>query len=152
MKLVEIINAKQTDKLVTAAVIKDCEILNKTPVVVNDAPGFIANRILIPMINEAILCLEQKVAGVLQIDTIMKLGMAHLMGPLQLADLIGLDVCLSILQVMEKGLGEKYKPANLLIELVDSGKLGFKTGEGFYTYNRDSKDLIVSDKFRDNQN
>ena len=147
MKLVEIINAKQTSKTITQNIVEICQKLDKIPVVVNDAPGFIANRILMPMINEAIISLEEKVAGVAEIDTIMKLGMAHPMGPLQLADLIGLDVCCSILEVMSEGLGVKYKPAKLLTSMVKSGKLGFKTGQGFYTYHQNSKELIVSDQF-----
>jgi 3-hydroxybutyryl-CoA dehydrogenase len=144
MKLVEIINGKKSNKAITLEIVKICQLLNKVPVVVNDSPGFIANRILMPMINEAIISLEEGVAGVAEIDEIMKLGMAHPMGPLQLADLIGLDVCCSILEVLHEGLGEKYKPASLLSKLVASKKLGIKTGEGFYTYTKGSKDLVVS--------
>ena len=123
--------------------------LGKIPCVVNDYPGFIANRILMPMINEAIYSLYEGVAGVEEIDTVMKLGMAHPMGPLQLADFIGLDVCLSILQVLVDGFGNpKYAPCPLLINMVMAGKLGVKTGEGFYTYQQGSKDLVVSERFK----
>ena len=136
MPLVEIIPGLLTEKEVTDKVIEISILLNKTPLVVSDFPGFISNRILMPMINEAILSLQEKVAGVNEIDQIMKLGMAHPMGPLQLADYIGLDVCLSILNVLKDGFGNpKYAPAVLLINMVKAGKLGVKSGEGFYQYN-----------------
>ena len=123
--------------------------LNKVPCVVNDYPGFIANKILMPMINEAISSLYEGIAGVESIDTIMKLGMAHPMGPLQLADFIGLDVCLSILNVLNQGFGNtKYAPCPLLVNMVTAGKLGLKTGEGFYQYSAGSKDLVVSSRFK----
>ena len=123
--------------------------LGKTPVEVNDYPGFIANRILMPMINEAIYSLYESVAGVEEIDTVMKLGMAHPMGPLQLADFIGLDVCLSILNVLHDGFGNpKYAPCPLLVNMVTAGKLGVKSGEGFYSWNHGTKELIVADNFK----
>jgi 3-hydroxybutyryl-CoA dehydrogenase len=135
MKLVEVINSKETDPLVTKTIISLTEQLGKIPCVVNDFPGFIANRILMPMINEAIIALSEGVSDASTIDQIMKLGMAHPMGPLQLADYIGLDVCKNILEIMEKGLNNsKYAPANLLVQKVTEGKLGVKTGEGFYKY------------------
>ena len=149
MKLVEIINGYATKPEVTETVVQMSKQLGKIPCVVNDYPGFIANRILMPMINEAIYSLYEGVAGVEEIDTVMKLGMAHPMGPLQLADFIGLDVCLSILQVLVDGFGNpKYAPCPLLINMVMAGKLGVKTGEGFYTYQQDSKDLVVSERFK----
>ena len=149
MKLVEIINGYATTPEVTETVVQMSKQLGKIPCVVNDSPGFIANRILMPMINEAIYSLYEGVAGVEEIDTVMKLGMAHPMGPLQLADFIGLDVCLSILQVLVDGFGNpKYAPCPLLINMVMAGKLGVKTGEGFYTYQQDSKDLVVSERFK----
>ncbi|PZX63616.1 3-hydroxyacyl-CoA dehydrogenase family protein [Hydrotalea sandarakina] len=149
MKLVEIINGYSTHADVTNTIIALSTQLGKTPCVVNDYPGFIANRILMPMINEAIYSLYEGVANVESIDTIMKLGMAHPMGPLQLADFIGLDVCLSILEVLHKGLGNpKYAPCPLLINMVTAGKLGVKSGEGFYVYTPGSKELIVSNRFR----
>ncbi|MDE3125370.1 MAG: 3-hydroxybutyryl-CoA dehydrogenase [Bacteroidota bacterium] len=149
MKLVEIINGYETHPDVSNTIINLSLQLGKTPCVVNDYPGFIANRILMPMINEAIYSLYEGVANVEAIDTIMKLGMAHPMGPLQLADFIGLDVCLSILEVLHKGLGNpKYAPCPLLINMVTAGKLGIKSGEGFYVYTGDSKDLLVSNRFR----
>ena len=148
MKLVEVINGYATDKAVSDTIVELSKQLGKIPSVVNDYPGFIANRILMPMINEAIISLYEGVAGVNEIDTIMKLGMAHPMGPLQLADFIGLDVCLSILRVLHDGLGNpKYAPCPLLINMVMAGRLGVKTGEGFYTYTAGSKDLIVSKQF-----
>lgn len=148
MKLVEIINGYATDAEVTKAIHELSEKLGKVPCVVNDYPGFIANRILMPMINEAILSLQEGVAGVSEIDTIMKLGMAHPMGPLQLADFIGLDVCHSILQVLYTGFGNpKYAPASLLTNMVQAGYLGVKSGEGFYKYTAGSKDLVVSERF-----
>lgn len=151
MKLVEIINGYDTHPDVSNTIIALSTQLGKTPCVVNDYPGFIANRILMPMINEAIYSLYEGVADVEAIDTIMKLGMAHPMGPLQLADFIGLDVCLSILEVLHKGLGNpKYAPCPLLINMVTAGKLGVKSGEGFYVYTATAgnKDLVVSNHFR----
>lgn len=151
MKLVEIINGYATDKQVTATIADLSRKLEKVPCVVNDYPGFIANRILMPMINEAIISLFEGVAGVEEIDTVMKLGMAHPMGPLQLADFIGLDVCLSILQVLHEGFGNpKYAPCPLLVNMVTAGYLGVKSGEGFYKYTPGSKDLIVSNRFARN--
>ena len=135
MKLVEVINSKETDPSVTKIIVSLTEQLGKIPCVVNDFPGFIANRILMPMINEAIIALSEGVSDASTIDQIMKLGMAHPMGPLQLADYIGLDVCKNILEIMEKGLNNsKYAPAALLVQKVAEGKLGVKTGEGFYKY------------------
>jgi len=149
MKLVEIINGYATEVAVTEAIVTLSRQLGKTPCVVNDYPGFIANRILMPMINEAICSLYETVAGVVEIDTVMKLGMAHPMGPLQLADFIGLDICLSILQVLNDGFGNpKYAPCPLLVNMVAAGKLGVKTGEGFYTYTPGSKDFVVSPRFK----
>jgi 3-hydroxybutyryl-CoA dehydrogenase len=148
MKLVEIINGYATDSKVTATITELSKKLGKVPCVVNDYPGFIANRILMPMINEAIYSLYEGVAGVEEIDTVMKLGMAHPMGPLQLADFIGLDVCLSILQVLHDGFGNpKYAPCPLLVNMVTARKLGVKSGEGFYVYTAGSKDLVVSPRF-----
>ena len=148
MKLVEVINSKFTSKQTTDMIITLSEKLEKIPLVVNDFPGFISNRILMPMINEAIESLDQGVADVKNIDGIMKLGMGHPMGPLQLADLIGLDVCKSILEVMLDGLkNPKYKPNKLLIELVNNGKLGIKSGEGFYDYSNSKKAEFVSKRF-----
>jgi len=148
MRLVEIINGYATDAAVTRQMVQLSTQLDKTPCVVNDYPGFIANRILMPMINEAIYSLYEGVAGVREIDTIMKLGMAHPMGPLQLADFIGLDVCLSILKVLHDGFGQpKYAPCPLLTNMVTAGYLGVKTGEGFYKYTPGSKDLVVSSRF-----
>ena len=149
MKLVEVINGYSTSKEVTNTIVELSRQLGKTPCVVNDYPGFIANRILMPMINEAIYSLYEGVAGVEEIDTVMKLGMAHPMGPLQLADFIGLDVCLSILNVLHDGFGNpKYSPCPLLVNMVTAGKLGIKSGEGFYVYTAGSKDLIVSGRFK----
>lgn len=149
MKLVEIINGYSTKKEVTDTIIELSRHLGKVPCVVNDYPGFIANRILMPMINEAIYSLYEGIAGVEEIDTIMKLGMAHPMGPLQLADFIGLDVCLSILNVLYEGFGNpKYAPCPLLVNMVTAKKLGVKTGEGFYSYQSGSKELIVSKRFQ----
>ena len=148
MKLVEIINGYATDAAITRQMVELSGKLGKTPCVVNDYPGFIANRILMPMINEAVYSLYEGVAGVPEIDTIMKLGMAHPMGPLQLADFIGLDVCLSILRVLRDGFGNpKYAPCPLLTNMVTAGYLGIKSGEGFYKYTPGSKDLVVSDRF-----
>lgn len=149
MKLVEIIRGYSTSDEVFSAIYDMSKKLNKVPVEVNDYPGFVANRILMPMINEAIITLNEGVAGVEEIDTVMKLGMAHPMGPLQLADFIGLDVCLSILNVMYQGLGNpKYAPCPLLVNMVTAGKLGVKSGEGFYKYTPGSKDLVVADFFK----
>ncbi len=148
MKLVEIINGYATNKAVTDNIVALSKQLGKVPCVVNDYPGFIANRILMPMINEAIYSLYEGIAGVEEIDTIMKLGMAHPMGPLQLADFIGLDVCLSILTVLQHGFGnQKYAPCPLLVNMVTAGKLGAKSGEGFYRYTAGSKEIIVSTRF-----
>lgn len=149
MKLVEIINGYATDSQVSNTIVELSRQLGKIPCVVNDYPGFVANRILMPMINEAIYTLYEGVAGVEEIDTVMKLGMAHPMGPLQLADFIGLDVCLSILQVLHDGFGNpKYAPCPLLVNMVTAKKLGVKTGEGFYTYTGSGKDLLVSERFK----
>jgi 3-hydroxybutyryl-CoA dehydrogenase len=149
MKLVEIINGYATDQEVTDAIVALSKKLGKIPCVVNDYPGFIANRILMPMINEAIYSLYEGVADVEAIDTVMKLGMAHPMGPLQLADFIGLDVCLSILRVLHDGFGNpKYAPCPLLVNMVTAGYLGAKSGEGFYKYVAGSKDLVVSERFK----
>ena len=135
MQLVEVINGYATEKAVTEAIVALAAVLGKTPCVVKDYPGFIANRILMPMINEAICSLYEGVAGVQEIDTVMKLGMAHPMGPLLLADFIGLDVCLAILQVLQQGFGQpKYAPCPLLVNMVAAGRLGRKSGEGFYAY------------------
>jgi 3-hydroxybutyryl-CoA dehydrogenase len=149
MKLVEVINGYATKKEVTDTIVELSKQLGKVPCVVNDYPGFIANRILMPMINEAIYSLYEGVAGVEEIDTVMKLGMAHPMGPLQLADFIGLDVCHSILNVLHDGFGNpKYAPCPLLINMVTAGKLGVKSGEGFYVYTAGSKELVVSSRFK----
>ena len=149
MKLVEIINGYATSKEVTATIVELSKHLGKIPCEVNDYPGFIANRILMPMINEAIYSLYEGVAGVEEIDTVMKLGMAHPMGPLQLADFIGLDTCLSILKVLQDGFGNpKYAPCPLLVNMVMAGKSGIKSGEGFYVYTAGSKDLVVSKSFK----
>jgi 3-hydroxybutyryl-CoA dehydrogenase len=148
MKLVEVIRGYATSDEVTKRIMELSAQLNKTPVEVNDNPGFVANRVLMPMINEAIYTLFEGVAGVEEIDTVMKLGMAHPMGPLQLADFIGLDVCLSILNVLYAGFGnQKYAPCPLLVNVVTAGHLGVKSGSGFYSYIPGSKDLVVSDKF-----
>lgn len=148
MKLVEVIRGYNTSDEVTNKIMELSKKLGKIPVEVNDYPGFVANRILMPMINEAIYSLHEGVSGVQEIDTVMKLGMAHPMGPLQLADFIGLDVCLSILNVLNKGFGNpKYAPCPLLVNMVTAGKLGVKSGEGFYKYTAGSKDLVVSAQF-----
>lgn len=145
MKLVEVINGYATDSKVTELIMDLSRKIGKIPVEVNDYPGFVANRILMPMINEAIYTLYEGVAGVEEIDTVMKLGMAHPMGPLQLADFIGLDVCLAILKVLHDGFGNpKYAPCPLLVNMVTAGKLGAKSGEGFYSYTPGSKELKVS--------
>ncbi len=152
MKLVEIIRGYSTSDEVTKTIVDLSKKLQKVPVEVNDYPGFIANRILMPMINEAINSLYEGVAGVSEIDTVMKLGMAHPMGPLQLADFIGLDVCLSILRVLQDGFGNpKYAPCPLLVNMVTAGKLGVKSGEGFYSWTHGTKDLVVSDRFATKQ-
>jgi len=149
MKLVEIINGYSTQKEVTDTVIDISKQIGKIPCVVNDYPGFIANRILMPMINEAIFSLYENVAGVEEIDTVMKLGMGHPMGPLQLADFIGLDICHAILMVLFEGFGNsKYAPCPLLTSMVYANKLGVKSGEGFYKYTAGSKELIISERFR----
>lgn len=148
MKLVEVIRGYSTTDEVTQLIMETAKKLGKIPVEVNDYPGFISNRILLPMINEAISSLFEGVAGVEEIDTVMKLGMAHPMGPLQLADFIGLDVCLAILSVLQEGFGQpKYAPCPLLVNMVTAGKLGLKSGEGFYTYSPGSKDLVVAPAF-----
>ncbi len=148
MKLVEIINGYNTSKEVTETIMKLSEALQKVPVAVNDYPGFVANRILMPMLNEAIETLYNGVAGVYEIDTVMKLGMVHPMGPLQLADFIGLDVCLSILNVLYDGFkNPKYAPCPLLVNMVQAGKLGVKSGEGFYDYSQSKKAEIISKQF-----
>ena len=149
MKLVEVIRGYDTTDAVTGTVVELSKAIGKVPVTVNDYAGFVANRILMPMINEAVQTLWQGVGGVEEIDTIMKLGMAHPMGPLQLADFIGLDTCVAILRVLHEGLGDpKYAPCPLLVQMVTAGKLGVKSGEGFYTYTAGSKDLVVSPAFR----
>ncbi|MCI4648402.1 3-hydroxybutyryl-CoA dehydrogenase [Phaeodactylibacter sp.] len=149
MKLVEVIRGYATSDETTDTVMDLSRKLGKVPVEVNDYPGFVANRILMPMINEAIISLHEGVAGVEEIDTVMKLGMAHPMGPLQLADFIGLDVCLSILNVLFEGFGNpKYAPCPLLVNMVTAGKLGAKSGEGFYTYGHGTKELVVAGAFK----
>ena len=149
MKLVEIIRGYATSDEVTKTIMDTSKSLGKIPVEVNDYPGFVANRILMPMINEAIITLHEGVAGVEEIDTVMKLGMAHPMGPLQLADFIGLDVCLSIMNVLYDGFGNsKYAPCPLLVNMVMAGKLGAKIGEGFYSHTHGTKDWIVADNFK----
>ena len=149
MKLVEVIRGYSTSDAVTKEIFDISIKLGKTPVEVNDYPGFVANRILMPMINEAIYSLFEGVAGVEEIDTVMKLGMAHPMGPLQLADFIGLDTCLSILRVLHDGFGNpKYAPCPLLVNMVTSGNTGVKSGSGFYTYTKGNKDLVVSTYFK----
>lgn len=149
MKLVEIIRGYATSDEVTKTIMETSKKLSKVPTEVNDYPGFIANRILMPMINEAIYSLYESVAGVEEIDTVMKLGMAHPMGPLQLADFIGLDVCLSILNVLHEGFGNpKYAPCPLLVNMVTAKKLGVKSGEGFYDYSKGMKEATVSKSFK----
>jgi 3-hydroxybutyryl-CoA dehydrogenase len=148
MKLVEVIRGYATSDAVTASIMDLSKKLGKTPVEVNDYPGFVANRILMPMINEAIYTLYEGVAGVEEIDNVMKLGMAHPMGPLQLADFIGLDVCLAILRVLQDGFGNpKYAPCPLLVNMVTAGEKGIKTGRGFYEYTPGSKEVLVSPNF-----
>ena len=149
MKLVEVIRGYSTSDEVTNAIMKMSKSLSKTPVEVNDYPGFVANKILMPMINEAIITLYEGVAGVNEIDTVMKLGMAHPMGPLQLADFIGLDVCLNIMRVLQDGFGNpKYAPCPLLVNMVTAGHLGVKSGKGFYDYSSGSKELVLAERFR----
>ena len=149
MKLVEVIRGKETSDEVTKLIMDLSENLNKIPVEVNDAPGFVANRILMPMINEAIHTLNENVSGVEGIDTVMILGMSHPMGPLHLADFIGLDVCLSILEVMYDGFkDEKYKPCSLLVEMVKNNHLGLKTGQGFYDYSEGPRNKKVASQFQ----
>ena len=149
MKLVEIIRGYSTSDEVTNMIMEMSKKLNKVPVEVNDYPGFVANRILMPMINEAIYTLHEGVAGVEEIDTVMKLGMAHPMGPLQLADFIGLDVCLAILRVLHDGFGNpKYAPCPLLVNMVMAGKKGVKSSEGFYTWTHGTKELMVAPNFK----
>ncbi len=151
MKLVEIIRGYQTEDEVCNIIVELSKKIDKVPTLVNDYPGFIANRILMPMINEAIYSLYEGVAGVEEIDTVMKLGMAHPMGPLQLADFIGLDVCLAILNVLHDGFGNpKYAPCPLLVKMVTAGELGVKTKSGFYNYSHGTKELIVSNFFKKN--
>ena len=148
MKLVEVIKGYSTSSSVLKEIMSLSKKLGKVPVEVNDYPGFVANKILMPMINEAIITLYEGVAGVEEIDTVMKLGMAHPMGPLQLADFIGLDVCLAILNVLQDGFGNpKYAPCPLLVNMVTAGKMGVKTGEGFYEWSHGTKELIVSKNF-----
>lgn len=149
MKLVEVIRGYNTSNEVCASIMEMSKTLNKVPVEVNDYPGFVANKILMPMINEAIITLYEGVAGVSEIDTVMKLGMAHPMGPLQLADFIGLDVCLAILNVLYDGLGNtKYAPCPLLVNMVTAGDLGAKSGKGFYDYSGGGKELVVASNFK----
>ena len=149
MKLVEVIKGYSTSNKTLQTIMELSKIIGKVPVEVNDFPGFVANKILMPMINEAIITLHEGVAGVEEIDTVMKLGMAHPMGPLQLADFIGLDVCLAILKVLQDGFGNpKYAPCPLLVNMVTAGKLGVKSGEGFYNWSHGTKELIVSDNFK----
>ena len=149
MKLVEVIRGYSTSDVTLDMVMEASKDLGKIPTEVNDYPGFVANRILMPMINEAIISLHEGVAVVEEIDTVMQLGMAHPMGPLQLADFIGLDVCLSILNVLYDGFGNsKYAPSPLLVNMVTAGKLGRKSEEGFYKYEKGSKDIFVSDSFK----
>lgn len=148
MKLVEVIRGYGTSDRVTKTIMDVSKTLGKVPVEVNDYPGFVANRILMPMINEAIITLHEGVAGVEEIDTVMMLGMAHPMGPLHLADFIGLDVCLSILEVMHDGFGNpKYAPCPLLVNMVTAGKLGVKSGEGFYDYSDGPRNKKLSKQF-----
>ncbi|GIR60455.1 MAG: 3-hydroxybutyryl-CoA dehydrogenase [Crocinitomicaceae bacterium] len=149
MKLVEVIKGYSTSNETLQTIMELSKIIGKVPVEVNDFPGFVANKILMPMINEAIITLHEGVAGVEEIDTVMKLGMAHPMGPLQLADFIGLDVCLAILKVLQDGFGNsKYAPCPLLVNMVTAGKLGVKSGEGFYNWSHGTKELFISDNFK----
>ena len=148
-KLVEVVKGKSTSDEVIKNIVTLSQQLDKTPIVVNDYPGFVANRIIMPMINEAIYTLQDGVTGVIEIDKVIKLGMAHPMGPLQLADFIGLDICLAILKVLKQGFGDtKYDACPLLAEMVQAGNLGIKTGCGFYDYTLGNKDLLVSQQFK----
>lgn len=148
MKLVEVINGYSTDETVTANIMDLSKQLGKVPVEIKDYPGFAANRMLMPLLNEAFHTLYEGVAGVAEIDTVMKLGMGHPMGPLQLADFVGLDVCLAILNVLQDGFGNpKYAPCPLLVNMVTAGKLGRKSGEGFYNYKEGGKDLVIANQF-----
>ena len=149
MKLVEVIRGYSTTDEVMNTIMDMSRTLGKVPVEANDFPGFVANRILVPMLNEAMYTLHEGIAGVEEIDTVMRLGMAHPMGPLQLADFVGLDVCLAICNVLYEGFGNpKYAPCPLLVNMVTAGKLGRKSGEGFYKYTRGSKDLVVAPYFK----
>jgi 3-hydroxybutyryl-CoA dehydrogenase len=149
MKLIEVIRGYSTSNEVCNLIMETSKKLNKIPTEVNDYPGFVANKILMPMINEAIITLYEGVAGVEEIDTVMKLGMAHPMGPLQLADFIGLDVCLNILRVLQDGFGNpKYAPCPLLVNMVTAGHLGVKSGKGFYDYSAGTKDLVLAERFK----
>lgn len=153
MKLIEVIRGYSTSNEVCQLIMETSKKLNKIPTEVNDYPGFVANKILMPMINEAIITLYEGVAGVEEIDTVMKLGMAHPMGPLQLADFIGLDVCLNILRVLQDGFGNpKYAPCPLLVNMVTAGHLGVKSGKGFYDYSAGTKDLVLADRFKKQTN
>ena len=152
MKLIEVIRGYSTSNEVCAKIMELSQKLNKVPTEVNDYPGFVANKILMPMINEAIITLYEGVAGVEEIDTVMKLGMAHPMGPLQLADFIGLDVCLNIMRVLQDGFGNpKYAPCPLLVNMVTAGHLGVKSGKGFYDYSGGTKDLVLAERFKKQQ-
>jgi len=149
MKLVEVIRGKQTSDEVTASIMNLSKAIGKIPVEVNDAPGFVANRILMPMINEAIYCIHEGVSGIEEVDTVMNLGMAHPMGPLHLADFVGLDVCLAILEVIQQGFNSnKYQPCPLLVDMVNNGELGVKSGMGFYQYEKGSKEKHVAPRFK----
>ena len=149
MKLIEVIRGYSTSNEVCNLIMETSKKLNKIPTEVNDYPGFVANKILMPMINEAIITLHEGTAGVEEIDTVMKLGMAHPMGPLQLADFIGLDVCLNILRVLQDGFGNpKYAPCPLLVNMVTAGHLGVKSGKGFYDYSTGTKDLVLAERFK----
>lgn len=152
MKLIEVIRGYSTSNEVCSKIMELSKKLNKIPTEVNDYPGFVANKILMPMINEAIITLYEGVAGVEEIDTVMKLGMAHPMGPLQLADFIGLDVCLNIMRVLQDGFGNpKYAPCPLLVNMVTAGHLGVKSGKGFYDYSGGTKDLVLAERFKKQQ-